>query len=70
MSGTSWNLENLVVEGKYLGDIPVRGKVMLSRVQYGGQISHHILLDKPIEVYGAVRETVIVEHKWIEYVSE
>lgn len=64
-----WNLENLVVEGRYLGDIPIRGKVMLSRVQYGGEVSHHILLDKPIEVYGSVRETVIVEHKWIEYVS-
>ena len=69
MSGTSWNLEGLVVSGKYMGIFEVKGKVRLSRVKYGGEISHHIDLVEPIVVYGAVRDSVILDHKEVEYVS-
>jgi len=64
-----WNLEGMVVSGKYMGTFQVKGKVKLSRVKYGGEISHHIDLLEPIEVYGALRESVILEHKFIEMVS-
>jgi hypothetical protein len=57
-----WNLENLKVSARYLGDFPVQGIVTLSRVKYGGGVSHHIKLDLPLVVYGAIRDTVIVDH--------
>ena len=55
-----WNLEGKRVIGMYMGDFPVAGVVRLSRVKYGGGVSHHIDLDKPIQVYNAVRDTVIL----------
>jgi hypothetical protein len=68
--GMSWNLEGLTVVGKYLGEFPVSGKVELSRVKYGGGITHHIVLDAPIQVYGATRDRVILEHKYVQQVWE
>lgn len=65
-----WNLEGMTVAGKYMGDFPVVGKVEMSRVKYGGEVSHHIVLETPIEVYGAMRDRVILEHKYIEKVSD
>lgn len=64
-----WNLEDLKVSAVYLGDIPVTGRVTLSRVKYGGDISHHVKLDSPINIYGAVRDVVIIDHKHIQTVS-
>lgn len=58
----SWNLEGLQVEGKYLGEIPVSGVVDLSRIQYGGTVSHHVKLDNAVNVFGAIRERVILNH--------
>lgn len=64
----NWNLENLYVSGKYMGEFPITGKVTLSRVKYGGGISHHIQLNTPVKVYGSVRDSVILEHSEIEQV--
>jgi len=67
----NWNLEGLIVEGGYLdGDQPVRGKVTLSRVCYGGGVSHHIELDegfqyKDTTISRKAGDTVIVDHKYI-----
>ena len=61
----NWNLEGLRINGLYMGLFPVSGKVDLSRVQYGGEVSHHILLDEPIKVYGALRDRIILEHKFV-----
>jgi hypothetical protein len=66
----TWNLEGLKIKGTYLGDFPVSGRVRLSRVQLGGTVAHHVDLDIPIQVYGAVRESVIVEHKDVLQVSD
>jgi hypothetical protein len=66
---SQWVLEGLTVTGLYLDDIPVQGVVSLSRVKYGGEVSHHVQLDKPIEVYGALRDTVILDHKQIQTVK-
>jgi len=63
-----WNLENMIVSGQYMGEIPVTGKVRLSRVKYGGEISHHVELDTPLELFGELRNTVILEHKHVESV--
>jgi len=64
-----WNLENLKVSARYLGDFPVQGIVTLSRDNYRGGVSHHIKLDLPMIGYGAIRDTVIIDHTDIESVS-
>lgn len=58
----SWNLEGMTVSGTYLEQFPVRGKVDLSRVKYGGRVSHHVVLDEPILVFGTMRDRVIIDH--------
>ena len=66
----SWNLEGLRVSGLYMDEFPVSGRVRLSRVKYGGGVTHHVDLDEPILVYGAVRDSVILEHELVEQVSD
>ena len=66
----NWNLEGKRVNGLYIGLFPVVGKVKLSRVKYGGEVSHHIQLETPIKVYGAMRERVILEHKFVNRVVD
>jgi hypothetical protein len=61
----NWNLEGLRINGLYMGMFPISGKVDISRVKYGGEVSHHVVLDEPIKVYGAMRERVILEHKFV-----
>jgi hypothetical protein len=64
-----WDYTGLVVSGLYMGEIPVTGKVRLSRVKYGGTVSHHIDLEPPITVYGAVRESVILDMNQVTQVQ-
>ena len=64
-----WNLEGLKVSGMYMREIPVSGKCVLSRVKYGGGVTHHIELDEPITVYGSVRDSVILEHLEVTQVA-
>ena len=64
-----WNLEGRTVTGNYMGEIPVEGVVTLSRVTYGGGINHHVDLNVPIDVYGAKRDSVILDHSEIRKVS-
>ena len=64
-----WHLESFKVSAIYLDTFPVSGTVTLSRVKYGGDVCHHIKLDSPITVYGAVRDVVIIDHKHIQTVS-
>jgi hypothetical protein len=66
----NWNLEGLMVEGSYMGEFPITGRVDLSRVKYGGVVNHHVVLDAPITVYGAVRDRVIIEHSDVVRVFE
>ncbi len=66
----NWNLEGMRVVGIYMGMFPISGKVDLSRVKYGGEVIHHVALDKPIEVFGAMRGQVILEHKFVNRVME
>ena len=37
----NWNLEGLYVRGLYMNEHEVSGQVVLSRVKYGGSVSHH-----------------------------
>ena len=45
----NWNLEGMTVVGLYMGEFPVKGLCTLSRVKYGGGITHHITLDEGFE---------------------
>lgn len=47
MFTANWNYEGLTVTGNYL-DFEVTGKVELSRVAYGGEVKHTVVLDEPI----------------------
>lgn len=63
-----WNLEGMTIRANYLGDIPVAGKVTLSRVKYGGGISHHITLAEGFTALGGkikrdAGEGIIVAHE-------
>lgn len=64
-----WNLEGERVKATYLGDIPVIGTVRLSRVKYGGGVSHHIILEEGFEAYANIRrkagDGVLVDHEEI-----
>lgn len=64
----NWNLEGMIVSGKYMNEFPITGKVRLSRVAYGGDIKHHIDLDTPMNIYGSIRDAVILNHFEIEQV--
>lgn len=56
-----WNYEGLTVSGLYLDMIPVKGQVYMSRVKYGGSVSHHLMLDEPVEVFGKMRDRVTLD---------
>jgi hypothetical protein len=45
-----------------MGSYPITGVVEASRVKYGGAVQHTVKLDKKLTVYGAVRETVLVDN--------
>lgn len=59
----SWNLEGQKVEGKYLNSDAYffTGTVVESRVKYGGKVCNTIVLDNPIEVFGSVRNTILMD---------
>lgn len=65
----NWVLEGLTVTGLYLDSIPVKGKVTLSRVKYGGKASHHVQLFEPVNVYGALRDVVILDNEQVQTVK-
>jgi hypothetical protein len=63
-----WVYSGLYVTGRYLGDIPVRGRVESSRVNYDGIVRHTVVLDEPLKVYGNLRDRVILDMYEIEHV--
>lgn len=59
----SWILEGKRIRGTYLDSIEVQGVVYLSRVVYGGRVHHYITLDEPVNVYGRLAKSLIVDHR-------
>ncbi len=69
----NWNLEGMTVVGFYMGEIPVRGLCTLSRVKYGGGISHHITLDNGYDAGYTKREAgegIILNHRDVDRVYD
>ena len=62
-----WNLEGWLLVGRYLGNVPVEGICVMSRVKYGGDVDHHIQLSKPVEVYGTLRDHVILHAEEVKF---
>ena len=56
-----WNLEGRRINGLYMGLFPFTGTVESSRVKYGGQIQHTILVDQPFKVNGWTRDRILVD---------
>jgi hypothetical protein len=69
----NWNLEGLYVSGIYLEEFEVVGRVVNSRVAYGGTIKHTIELlgAFPENRYGieSDRSRLILDHKAITSVQ-
>ena len=61
----NWNLEGQRVKGMYINEFPVEGIVKFSRVKYGGSVTHVVILDETIEVYGTIHDIVLLEDKQI-----
>jgi hypothetical protein len=61
MNTDMWNLTGLYIKGRYLGDMPVTGLVVHSRVKFGGSVQHSVELSDPLTVYGSVRERVLLD---------
>lgn len=57
----SWNREGQQVAGVYLKSYTVIGTVENSRVKYGGRVQHTVVLAQPIEVFGTVRDRVLLD---------
>ena len=55
-----WNLENKRINGLYMGLFPYSGLVLNSRVKFGGEVQHTVLVDEPFKVYGEMREMILV----------
>jgi hypothetical protein len=56
----TWNLEGQRINGLYMGLFPYSGLVENSRVKYGGDVQHTVIVDEPFKVYGEVRERILV----------
>lgn len=56
-----WDLEGKRVAGKYIGEVAVEGVVISSRVKYGGVVQHTVKLDHPVEIFGVVRDHVLLD---------
>ena len=60
---SNWNLEGLHVNGLYMGIFPISGRVELSRVKYGGGVQHTVVLDQTVQIYGQVRDRLLLDHE-------
>jgi hypothetical protein len=59
-------LDGKRIIGMYMGDFAVSGTVRLSRVRYGGGMAHHVTLDNPINVFGAVRDSIMLDESEVK----
>lgn len=56
-----WNREGQVVSFLYKRSVPCSGKITSSRVLYGGDVQHTVMLDMPTEIRGYIRNIVCVQ---------
>lgn len=56
-----WNKDDSTIKALYLSEYPVIGKVIESRVTYGGRVSYFVKLDEPLYLFGTHRDHVIID---------
>jgi hypothetical protein len=56
----NWDRTGQVVRGVYLGQTPYLGKIVNSRVKYGGNIQHTVQLFNAIDFFGEARNRIFV----------
>lgn len=61
-----WIREGQLVEASYMGEFDVEGRVVESRVKFGGSVQHRIELVEPITVYGRVANTLLIDERDIQ----
>jgi hypothetical protein len=66
----SWDLTGERINGLYMGLFPYTGIVESSRVKYGGDVQHTVVIDEPITVFGAVRERILVSITEINHIID
>jgi hypothetical protein len=54
-----WNRTDQVIQGTYMG-VPYQGVVSHSRVKLGGVVQHSVDLFDLIEVFGEVRDSILI----------
>lgn len=65
----NWDLEGCRVNGLYMGLFPYSGLIESSRVKYGGEVQHTVVVDEPFKVYGEVRERILVSKAEINRIT-
>jgi hypothetical protein len=65
-----WNLEGMTIWARYLDEYDIYGRVESSRVKYGGEVQHTVVLAEPMVIYGQMRDRVLIEHKCVSRVSD
>ena len=66
----NWNLEGLRINGLYMGLFPYSGLVLNSRVKFGGEVQHTVLIDEPIRVYSEDRDMILVSKGEVNRILE
>jgi hypothetical protein len=65
-----WDLTGMTVWARYMDEIDVCGRVESSRVKYGGEVQHTVVLNDSITVYGQQRDRLLIEDKYITRVKD
>lgn len=65
-----WSLEGMIVWARYLDEFDVCGRVESSRVKYGGEVQHTVVLSVPMNIYGQMRDRILIDHKTVTRVSD
>lgn len=55
----SWDKTGKIQSGEYMGSYYV-GRIVSSRVKYGGTVQHIVELFEPIKVFSELRKTILV----------
>ena len=65
-----WDLTGMIVWARYLDEFDICGRVESSRVKYGGEVQHTVVLMDPIMVYGAQRDRLLIDNKNVTRVAD
>ena len=66
----NWDLTGMTVWARYLDEYDIYGLVESSRVKYGGEVQHTVVLAEPTVIYGQLRDRVLIEHKYVTRVKD